>query len=62
MEGMDSGWYDDPTGRATHQAYWNGEEWTGQTRPGKAKQHVYERYEKRSMWLRWIVSVAAATI
>ncbi|MGA8040638.1 MAG: DUF2510 domain-containing protein, partial [Acidimicrobiia bacterium] len=21
------GWYNDPTGKATHQAYWDGEKW-----------------------------------
>jgi len=35
----DPGWYDDPEGKATNQAYWNGEEWTGETRPGQ-RQHV----------------------
>jgi len=28
------GWYDDPSGQAPHQAYWDGEKWTGQIRPG----------------------------
>ena len=29
------GWYRDPTGVATHEAYWDGEKWTGETRkPG----------------------------
>jgi hypothetical protein len=27
-------WYNDPAGEASHQAYWNGEQWTGATRPG----------------------------
>jgi hypothetical protein len=29
-----AGWYNDPSGAVTHQAYWNGERWTGDTRPG----------------------------
>ena len=29
-----SGWYNDPSGRATHQAWWDGTRWTGATRPG----------------------------
>lgn len=28
------GWYNDPTGKATHQAYWDGDKWTGATRDG----------------------------
>jgi hypothetical protein len=28
------GWYHDPSGRATHQAWWDGDQWTGATRPG----------------------------
>lgn len=27
------GWYNDPSGEATHQAYWDGKQWTGATRP-----------------------------
>ncbi len=27
-----AGWYDDPSGKQVHQAYWNGERWTGDTR------------------------------
>lgn len=27
------GWYYDPSGSATHQAYWDGGKWTGATRP-----------------------------
>lgn len=27
------GWYNDPSGNASHQAYWDGEKWTGATRP-----------------------------
>ncbi|MGA7098597.1 MAG: DUF2510 domain-containing protein, partial [Acidimicrobiia bacterium] len=30
------GWYNDPTGKATHQAYWDGEKWTGATRDGSS--------------------------
>ena len=26
------GWYKDPSGRQTHEAYWDGEKWTGETR------------------------------
>lgn len=26
------GWYNDPEGRYSHQAYWDGEAWTGATR------------------------------
>lgn len=32
MEGKPPGWYSDPVGAAQHQAYWDGEGWTGQTR------------------------------
>jgi len=28
------GWYNDPSGQASHQAYWDGQQWTGATRPG----------------------------
>lgn len=27
------GWYNDPSGKATHQAYWDGAKWTGATHP-----------------------------
>jgi hypothetical protein len=27
------GWYHDPSGVATHQAWWDGQRWTGATRP-----------------------------
>ena len=27
------GWYSDPSGQASHQAYWDGSNWTGATRP-----------------------------
>ena len=30
------GWYNDPEGKATHQAYWDGDSWTGETRLGDA--------------------------
>lgn len=32
MEGKPPGWYSDPSGKAQHQAYWDGEKWTGETR------------------------------
>lgn len=32
MEGKPAGWYNDPSGKAQHQAYWDGEKWTDQTR------------------------------
>ena len=28
------GWYNDPTGAHSHQAYWDGHRWTGAVRPG----------------------------
>ena len=32
MEGKPAGWYNDPSGKASsHQAYWDGSKWTGQT-------------------------------
>lgn len=31
--GKPAGWYDDPSAEASHQGYWDGETWTGQTRP-----------------------------
>jgi len=33
---MAPGWYHDPSGAAKHQTYWDGERWTGATRPGDA--------------------------
>jgi len=30
---LEPGWYDDPSGQASHQAYWDGSSWTGATRP-----------------------------
>ena len=36
-EAIEPGWYYDPTGVASHQAYWDGEKWTGATRPGPAQ-------------------------
>lgn len=32
MEKKPAGWYNDPSGKAQHQAYWDGEKWTGETR------------------------------
>ena len=29
------GWYSDPEGKLPHQAYWDGEKWTGETRDAK---------------------------
>ena len=31
------GWYNDPSGVYDHQEYWDGENWTGDTRPGTPK-------------------------
>lgn len=31
---VEPGWYNDPTGAYTHQAYWDGHRWTGAVRPG----------------------------
>lgn len=31
---VEPGWYKDPTGEFSHQAYWDGEQWTGEVRPG----------------------------
>lgn len=33
MAGKPAGWYDDPTGKSDHQAFWDDNAWTGQTRP-----------------------------
>lgn len=30
---MEPGWYNDPSGQASQQAYWDGSNWTGATRP-----------------------------
>jgi hypothetical protein len=30
---MEPGWYNDPSGQASHQSYWDGSSWTGATRP-----------------------------
>ncbi len=30
---MEPGWYNDPSGQASHEAYWDGSNWTGATRP-----------------------------
>ena len=32
------GWYNDPKGVYKHQAYWNGTDWTGYTRPSTVKE------------------------
>lgn len=32
MEGKAAGWYNDPSEKSQHQAYWDGEQWTGQIR------------------------------
>lgn len=34
---VEPGWYEDPSGEATHEAYWDGEKWTGATRPDRKK-------------------------
>ncbi|MGD2061365.1 MAG: DUF2510 domain-containing protein [Acidimicrobiia bacterium] len=45
------GWYFDPEGRYAHQAYWDGEKWTGETRRGrKEARKARERSFHRS-WL-----------
>ena len=31
---VEPGWYNDPTGAYSHQAYWDGARWTGAMRPG----------------------------
>ena len=33
MSGQPAGWYFDPSGSAPNQAYWDGNAWTGKTRP-----------------------------
>jgi hypothetical protein len=30
------GWYNDPSGKDSHQAYWDGQQWTGATRSGSS--------------------------
>ncbi len=30
------GWYNDPSGQMSHQAYWDGQQWTGETRPSRS--------------------------
>lgn len=32
MQGKQPGWYKDPSGVAEHEAYWDGQSWTGETR------------------------------
>jgi hypothetical protein len=37
------GWYSDPEGVRSHQAYWDGEKWTGETRRPRGR-----------VWTRWV--------
>ena len=32
---IEPGWYNDPEGVYSHQAYWDGEKWTGEIRLGR---------------------------
>ena len=49
------GWYHDPDGQYVHQAYWDGERWTGRTRLGRKD----ERKARERSWRRsWTVVFA----
>lgn len=53
-ERREAGWYDDPGGVHQHQAYWDGEKWTGAIRPAgppEARKPLYRRT--------WFILVAA---
>jgi hypothetical protein len=46
-------WYHDPEGRYTHQAYWDGEKWTGEIRPRPRPQKSLE--DKVISGIAWII-------
>ena len=50
------GWYNDPDGRYSHQAYWNGEKWTGATRPTPS------RTQSVAAMSLWAVTVAVVAV
>ncbi len=54
MEGKPAGWYDDPSGNATHQAFWDGAKWTGQTRPRSTTQPPQQSTKKSGVG-KWIL-------
>jgi len=53
MSGKPPGWYFDPSGTASNQAYWDGNAWTGQTRP---------RPGMKNSTTYWIAGIIAAAI
>lgn len=58
-ESLPAGWYNDPEGRHHHQAYWDGEKWTGATQPGTSpstgqQEFITTTNKKRSKTI-WLV-------
>jgi hypothetical protein len=49
------GWYSDPEGVHTHQAYWDGEKWTGATRPQPTRNRTW-------MWIAVTIGVGMALV
>lgn len=54
MEEKSAGWYSDPAGKASHQAYWNGEQWTGATRPSPSESASSDSRSGLPRWV-WVV-------
>jgi len=53
------GWYNDPEGTHRHQAYWDGEKWTGQTRPDAGQIAQTSPTEKKPLYRRpWFIVLA----
>jgi hypothetical protein len=49
------GWYFDPEGRYSHQAYWDGEKWTGEIRRGRKEARKARERSFRRSWLTVVV-------
>jgi hypothetical protein len=45
------GWYSDPNGVHSHQAYWDGEKWTGETRSGRKDARKARERSFRRAWI-----------
>jgi hypothetical protein len=42
------GWYEDPDGQYSHEACWDGEKWTGATRPNQSETNIRRDARRRS--------------
>lgn len=59
-ETRDPGWYNDPDGVHSHQAYWDGKQWTGETRPGPGQSVSTGPQTKPPIYKRpWVIVIAA---